>query len=125
MKKIFVILSLLFFVWRYIIPAFLAKEPNKALAPEKYEEEPVNNVPESDEAPKNEVVEKVKEEGLVNINEASLDELLLITGVGQDLAEKILACKEEVGSFKGEKDLLQVKGIGEKKLEQMSGSFTL
>jgi len=56
----------------------------------------------------------------ININEASQSELESLPGVGPRTAERILAHREAKGRFYKIEDLLEVKGIGEKKLQKIS-----
>lgn len=51
----------------------------------------------------------------VNLNQASLEELESIKGVGPALAERIIAYRNENGKFKTAEDLMNVKGIGQAK----------
>lgn len=51
----------------------------------------------------------------LDINKASKEQLETLTGVGPDLAKKIIAKRP----YKTAKDLLQVPGIGEKTLEKI------
>jgi len=55
----------------------------------------------------------------VNINTADVEELTTIPGIGPKTAEAIVAYRNENGQFKKVDDLIEVKGIGEKKLEQI------
>ncbi len=52
--------------------------------------------------------------GTVNLNQASVDELQELPGVGPSKAEAILAFRKSRGGFKKVEDLLKVKGIGRK-----------
>jgi competence ComEA-like helix-hairpin-helix protein len=52
----------------------------------------------------------------VDINEATLDELTLLPGIGEDLARLILKKRRESGGFRSIEELEDVKGIGEAKL---------
>ncbi len=56
----------------------------------------------------------------VDINKASMDELVLLPGIGPKIAQKILSHRETHGDFKDLNSLLQIKGIGQKKLEKLS-----
>ncbi|MBR5231647.1 MAG: helix-hairpin-helix domain-containing protein [Clostridia bacterium] len=56
-------------------------------------------------------------EGMININSASLEELIALPGIGETTARAILGLRLELGTFRIKEDLLLVKGIGEKKLE--------
>ncbi len=61
----------------------------------------------------------------VNINSADLDALCQIPGIGPKMAERIISYRKANGRFKRVEDLLNVKGIGEKKLARMKGFLAL
>ena len=48
----------------------------------------------------------------ININTATKDELILLPGIGNAYAERIINFREEFGKFKKKEDLMKVKGIG-------------
>jgi competence protein ComEA len=50
----------------------------------------------------------------VNINTAALEELMTLDGIGQAVAERIVAFRDQNGPFQKPEDLMMVKGIGEK-----------
>ena len=52
----------------------------------------------------------------MNVNTASEELLVTLPGIGPVLARRIIAYREEHGHFATLEDLLQVSGIGEKKL---------
>ncbi|MGP4074470.1 helix-hairpin-helix domain-containing protein [Halobacillus sp. K22] len=56
---------------------------------------------------------------LLAINQATLEEIQSLNGIGPSKAAAILQYREENGPFKTSKDLLNVSGIGEKTLENM------
>ena len=56
---------------------------------------------------------------MVNLNTATAAELDTLPGVGPATATAILAYREEHGSFAAVDDLLEVRGIGDAKLEQI------
>jgi len=58
-------------------------------------------------------------EGTVAVNLAEKEELMALPGVGETLADMILAEREENGPFRYPEDLLTVPGIGEAKLAEM------
>ncbi len=55
----------------------------------------------------------------ININYASEKELEDLPGIGPSLAKRIVEYREKNGPFKSLKDLEKVKGIGEKKINQI------
>lgn len=55
--------------------------------------------------------------GLLNINTATHAELMTLPGIGEVLAQRIIDYREENGDFRAVEELLNVSGIGEKKLE--------
>ncbi len=57
--------------------------------------------------------------GKININTASSDQLTQLPGVGEKKAQDILDYRKEHGPFKDIEDLRNVKGIGEKRFEDM------
>lgn len=65
--------------------------------------------------------EKLKNpgDGTVNINTAGAEELQRLPGVGPAMAERILTYRAEVGSFNAPEQLLDVRGVGEKKFAAM------
>lgn len=57
--------------------------------------------------------------GKININTAYAPDLMLLPGVGPVMAERIVEYREQKGPFKKPEDLMKVKGIGEKKFDQL------
>ena len=55
----------------------------------------------------------------LDINQVTEDELLLITGIGQVTAEEILNLRKKLGRFENIKQLMEIKGIKEKRLAQI------
>ena len=54
----------------------------------------------------------------ININTATVEELVQLNGVGPKYAERIIAYREKYGPFKTPEELMQVKGIGQKTFEK-------
>lgn len=58
-----------------------------------------------------------EEAGLVNINTASIEQLMTLDGIGESYAKRIVEFREKNGPFQKPEDLLKIKGVGEKTLE--------
>lgn len=62
---------------------------------------------------------------LININAATLEQLQELPGIGPAYARRILDWIEENGAFTSKDQLLQIKGIGEKRLAKIKPLITL
>jgi competence protein ComEA len=62
-------------------------------------------------------------EGKVNLNTASLEELMTLPGIGETRAKAILAYRQQHGPFRTPEELKQVSGIGEKMFERIKASI--
>lgn len=58
-------------------------------------------------------------DGLVNVNTATLEELMTLPGIGQKRAEAILKLREQKGSFQKIEELLEADGIKEGIFQQI------
>ena len=57
----------------------------------------------------------------LDLNTATAAELAALPGIGEALAERIVAYREANGAFASVEELLEVSGIGEKKLAGLEG----
>ena len=62
---------------------------------------------------------------IININEASVEELMLLPNIGQTRAEAIIEYRELNNGFASVDELLEVSGIGEKTYNAICGSCTV
>ena len=57
--------------------------------------------------------------GVVNVNIASIEELVLLPGIGESRAMAIVALRENRGGFDSVDELVDVKGIGDAMLAKL------
>lgn len=55
----------------------------------------------------------------INLNSAGIDELVSLPGIGESTAEKIIEYRNKKGKFKKIQDIMKVKGIGQKKFDNI------
>lgn len=70
-------------------------------------------------------VDNVEIKVIININKADIVELQKLKGIGQTYAQRIVDYRLENGEFKEIEELLNVKGIGKKRLEDIKAFITL
>jgi len=100
-----------------------------------YEKYKVDGIKVSEVKHKNKFVNKAEENKkgkfeimpikLININEESQDELKKLPGIGEVLAERIIAYRNDKGRFERKEDITKVKGIGQKKFEKLKNFITV
>lgn len=61
----------------------------------------------------------------IDINRADKDALMELPGIGEVLAERIIVYRNTHGSFTAVEELLQVKGLGKNKLEEIWDLITI
>ena len=61
----------------------------------------------------------------IDINGASVRQLTALPGIGEVLARRIVAYREENGSFASPQELMNVEGIGEKRMEDILELITV
>lgn len=97
--------------WTAVFCAFLALSWK---APSPVETERAVEYTVTAEAPK----------GPLDLNEASLEDLTALPGIGETLARRILDYRAEHGPFRGTEELMEVSGIGEGKYGALEGLIT-
>lgn len=68
---------------------------------------------------------KSAEQSKVNINTASRDELMTLTGIGEAKAESIIRYREEHGAFKSVEELMEIEGIKEGVFNKIKDDITI
>lgn len=66
-----------------------------------------------------------KQDQRISINQASLDELCQLPGIGPSIAAKIIAYREQVGMFQTLEDLMLIKGIKERLFAKLKDHIRL
>ena len=61
----------------------------------------------------------------IDINTANLEDFTALPGIGETIAQRIVAYRDEHGPFETLADLLLVEGIGQKKLENILDYITI
>lgn len=64
-------------------------------------------------------------DGKININAASVDDLMLLPGIGTELAKRIVDYRNESGPFKSVYELSDVQGIGDSLIEKNKEYLTV
>ena len=55
----------------------------------------------------------------INLNTATIESFAALPGIGKKTAQRIMELRNRLGKFRGYDDLLQVKGIGNARLEKI------
>ncbi|MDD3361650.1 MAG: helix-hairpin-helix domain-containing protein [Hespellia sp.] len=64
-------------------------------------------------------------DGRVNINTASKEELMTLTGIGEAKADSIIAYRETQGGFQSIEDIMQIEGIKEGVFRKIEDQITV
>lgn len=68
---------------------------------------------------------KPETKGKVNLNTASAEELIGISGIGEKRAADIIAYREETGGFSSIEEIMNISGIGEKTFQEIKDQITV
>ena len=101
------------------------EDGQKIYIPRKGEEAPPE-IPQPDQnKPSNNKQTNTKRDKktVVDINKATVDEFTKLQGVGEGLAQRIIADRQKNGPFKTTEDLMRVSGIGQKKFDQLKDNI--
>ncbi len=63
--------------------------------------------------------------GKININTATINELMTLTGIGESKAKHIIEYRTQNGNFKDIKDIMKVKGISETLFSKFKENITI
>ncbi len=55
----------------------------------------------------------------LDLNKVSMEDLILIKGIGPETAQKIVDLRKKINGFKNIKQLMEIKGIKEKRIKQI------
>lgn len=101
------------------------EDGQKIYIPKKGEEAPPEiPQPEQNKATSNKQTNtKRDKKTVVDINRATVEELTKLQGVGEGLAQRIVADRQKNGPFKTTEDLMRVSGIGQKKFDQLKDNI--
>lgn len=67
----------------------------------------------------------LSDDGRININTATVEELMTLTGIGETRAKSIVAYRDAHGPFAAPEDLQQVSGIGESTYRKIADAITI
>ena len=65
------------------------------------------------------------DDGLINLNTADRSQLETLPGIGSELADRILAYREENGPFVAKEQIMDVDGIGEVRYQKLEALITI
>ena len=65
------------------------------------------------------------EDGSIDINNAGVEELMLLPGIGEVKAKAIIEYRESYGGFKALEEIMEVKGIGQSTFDKIKHMIKL
>ena len=69
--------------------------------------------------------EEAIEDGKVNINRASREELMTLPGIGESKADAIIRYREETGTFNSIEEIMKIEGIKEGVFRKIEDRITI
>ena len=106
----------------FVVDSLFSKEEIKTIGKVKVSEDSLKSL-DGKKKKKGKKGDDLKEKS-ININTATMEQLILLPGVGESTAEKILAYRKEYGGFKKIEDIMKIKGIGQKKFDKLKPYIT-
>lgn len=85
----------------------------------------IGNMAQAAEAPAAKSASEQVEPAKININTATAEQLTSLKGIGKKKAEAIIAWRESHGPFKDVSQLVEVKGIGDKFINEHLSQLTV
>ena len=79
----------------------------------------------AEEAEQVRTAQEEQSDGKVNLNTATAEQLMTLSGIGQSKAESILAYREEHGSFTSVEEIMNITGIKEGVFVKIKDSITV
>jgi competence protein ComEA len=68
---------------------------------------------------------RAEQASAININTASTRELETLPGIGQGIAERIIAHRQQYGPFRRPEHLMMVRGISDRKFRELRGMIVV
>jgi len=82
-------------------------------------------IPSEEEAESQEKESRAKDYGKVNINQASKEELMELSGIGEAKADAIIRHREEKGNFSSIEEIMEIEGIKEGVFRKIQDQITV
>ncbi|MCU0577844.1 MAG: helix-hairpin-helix domain-containing protein [Desulfobacterota bacterium] len=64
-------------------------------------------------------------QGVINVNTATVEQLMMLPGIGEKTAKAVLSYRQANGPFKTVDDVAKVKGISRKKIDKIRQNLSL
>lgn len=82
-------------------------------------------IPTEEEQSEKERIEKEADDGLIDINTASVADFCTLPGIGENKANQIIAYRDENGGFSSKEDLMKISGIKEGTYKKIEAYITV